>query len=513
MLATLLVPIVVSCAPKPEFKAADTFTVDVSQRRDISPYIYGANSVDWGKLPVAITVNRLGGNRMTAYNWETNASNAGSDWHFQNDGYMGESNEPGFTLRKFMEGTQAHGAATLITIPTSGYVSADKKGDGDVRQTPDYLNVRFDKSVARKPGGHFAYPPDTSNSVVYQDECVAWLEKIRKPTPPVWYILDNEPDIWAGTHAEIVRQPVTYAGIVANNIEYASAIKAVAPKALVFGWSSYGWNGYRTFQGAPDAQGRDFLEFYLTSMKDAESKTGKRLLDVLDLHWYPEARGGGQRITEEDKPGTAEARIQAPRSLWDPTYVEDSWITQSIGKKPIMLLPRTNEQIERCYPGTKLAFNEYNYGGGKEISGAIAQADVLGLFGRYGVFCACNWGLSPGDTAEIAGYNAFLNFDGSGAKFGDQELGVSGGVPEKNSLYAARDSARLGRMTLVAINKTDRPDPIKVVIGGLSGAHVRAFAVTSDWMSTPKAIDADFQSGGVTFVAPPLSVVSVEVLR
>jgi hypothetical protein len=514
MFATILIPILTSCAVSQPFQAKHTFTVDVRDTTPISPYIYGANNVEWDKLPIKVTANRLGGNRITAYNWETNASNAGADWHHQNDGLMGATNEPGWAIRTFLEGTQAHGAATLITIPTAGHVAADKKGDGDVNQTPDYLNVRFNRSVAHKPGGNFVYPPDVTDKVVYEDECVAWIEKIKSKTLPVWYILDNEPDIWSGTHARIVLKPLTYAQIVANNIEYASAIKAVAPNTLVFGWASYGWAGFRTFQGASDANGRDFTEFYLTSMKDAGSKAGKRLLDVLDLHWYPEARGGGVRICEgTDKPGTAEARIQAPRSLWDSSYVEESWIADTLGKKPIMLLPRTLDQIAKCYPGTKLAINEYNYGGGKVISGAIAQADVLGLYGRYGVFVACNWGLSPADTAMIAGYNAFLNFDGNGSKFGDQMLKVSGESPAENSLYAARDTTRSGRITLVAINKTTQADPMKVVIPGLTTGKARAFAVTAQSLSKAMPLDANVGSGGITFVAPALSIVTVEVTR
>src|SRR5471030_2378624 len=272
MFALILSPILMSCSAVPPFQAKHTFTVDVRDTKPISPYIYGANFVDWQKLPVPVTVNRLGGNRLTAYNWETNASNAGSDWHHQNDNNMGDSNEPGWAIRNFLEPTQAHGALTLITIPTAGHVAADKKGDGDVNQTPDYINVRFLKSYSHKPGGNYTYPPDVNDKAVYEDECVAWIEKIKKKSSPVWYMLDNEPDIWSGTHARIVPKPLTYAQIVANNIEYASAIKSVAPASLVFGWASYGWAVFRSFQGASDANGRDFTEFYLSSMKDAEAK-------------------------------------------------------------------------------------------------------------------------------------------------------------------------------------------------------------------------------------------------
>ena len=37
-------------------------------------------------------------------------------------------------------------------------------------------------------------------------------------------------------------------------------------------------------------------------------------------------------------------------------------------------------------PAMKLSFTEWNYGGGSDISGAIATADTLGIFGSYGVY-------------------------------------------------------------------------------------------------------------------------------
>jgi hypothetical protein len=53
---------------------------------------------------------------------------------------MGESNEPGWSVRQFLEPAQANGAAVLLTVPTAGYVAADKKGDGDVNQTELRMN-------------------------------------------------------------------------------------------------------------------------------------------------------------------------------------------------------------------------------------------------------------------------------------------------------------------------------------------------------------------------------------
>lgn len=488
-----------------------TISIDAGVTSPISPYIYGANQPEWDKEGSLFTFVRLGGNRMTAYNWETNASNAGNDWHFQNDAFMGASDEPGKTVRDYLEAGQSHGAAVILTVPTAGYVSADKKGDGDVRKTPDWLQTRFFKSYARKPGGRFVYPPDTTDKAVYQDEFAAWIEKIKSPSTPVWFDLDNEPDLWGSTHNEIWAKNPTYAQIIANNIEYASALKDVAPGALIFGPVNYGWNGFMTFQGAPDADGRNFLDVYLSAMKAAEEKAGKRLLDTLDIHWYPEARGDDVRVTDtSSKPGVAPARIQAPRSLWDPTYVETSWITQSTRGKPIDLLPMLFGKIDKFYAGTKLAITEYNYGGGKEISGAIAQADVLGIFGRYGVFAAANWGVSSGDVAELSAFRAFRNFDGSGAAFGDQGLAVSGTSAPDNSVYAATDSKDPKRLTLVVINKSSSPTRFRFTFRKFSPVTARAFTVSAANLDHATSSPVNVDDEDVVFQAPPLSVTTIE---
>ena len=192
----------------------------------------------------------------------------------------------------------------------------------------------------------------------------------------------------------------------------------MAPKALVFGPVNYGWQGFVKLQDAPDAQGRDFLDFYLQQMRLAEQKAGHRLLDVLDVHWYPEARGGNVRVCEDDaRPEVAAARVQAPRSLWDPSYTEKSWITQWSTRGPIRLLPRLREKIEKNYPGTRLAITEYYYGGGADISGGLAQADVLGIFGREGVFAAALWHTGRTDDRFIhAAFAMYRNCDGKGRR-------------------------------------------------------------------------------------------------
>ena len=482
-------------------KKAALITIDATKTYAISPYIYGVNFPDWsGMSGITIPLARQGGNRMTAYNWETNASNAGSDWKHQNDSYMDKTDEPGHTVRTYLEGALQHKATAIVTVPMAGYVAADKKGDGDVNETKDYLQTRFHRSLPKK-SGKLIYPPDTNDRAVYQDEFVAWIEKL-KGKGEVWYALDNEPDIWAGTHVRIVPKTPSYAAFLERSIAYAAAIKTVAPRAKILGPVSYGWSGFRRFQDASDANNRDFLDFYLSGMRAAEKKAGKRLLDCLDIHFYPEAQGA-TRVTE-DKPGNAEARIQAPRSLWDASYVEKSWITQSLGNKPIALLPRLFKQIATHYPGTKLTITEYHYGGRNEISGALSQADVLGIYGRYGVFAACIWGMSAKDTAQMAGFRAFDSF-------GEQGLKVSGETPAEDSVYAARSSKRPGRLSIVALNKTEQPREFTLALKGASGSSVTATAITQGSLTRSIRLPARVQGGKVVFTAPALSIVRLEL--
>lgn len=496
---------------QPQAQGSAAIVIDATVQTPISPFIYGANFPDWKALDLPFPFVRQGGNRMTAYNWENNASNAGNDYRNQNDAYLGATNEPGWVGSSFLKEGQSHKAAVLLTIPMAGYVSADKAPDDDVNKTPDYLNNRFLVSKAKKPTS-FTYPPDLTDRVVYQDEYVHYLESIKSKFTAVWYALDNEPDIWASTHSRIVDHNPTYREFIDRSLSWASAIKVVAPQSLIFGPASYGWQGFRRFQNAADANNRDFLDVYLTEMKQAESAQHKRLLDVLDIHWYPEARGGGVRITDgPDKPGMAEARIQCPRSLWDPTYVEDSWITQNIGKKAIDLIPGFQAQIKAHYPGTKLAFTEYNYGGGQSISGAIAEADVLGIFGRYGVFAASHWVPTVKDPFIVAGFRAFLNFDGKGSRFGDMGLAVTGPDPEKESVYAALDAKNPKRMTLLIINKTAAIRAVSLAFKGLAIKTASSNVIEGESPVSRHTDLAGASGSSLIYNAPALSVSTIEV--
>jgi hypothetical protein len=155
------------------------FSIDATADvHPISRFIYGVNHpID--REYQNLTLTRLGGNRWSAYNWVNNASNAGNDWHYQNDNFLGGGHVPGGAVIPGVENARANDAAIILTIPMSGYVSADKKGDGDPRGDPDYLTKRFRPEAPLKLTP-FTLTPDPNVPVIYQDEFVNWV-KSRYP--------------------------------------------------------------------------------------------------------------------------------------------------------------------------------------------------------------------------------------------------------------------------------------------------------------------------------------------
>ena len=475
-----------------------SFAVDSTQdMRAISRFIYGVNGWD-AVRPKNLTLSRSGGNRMTAYNWENNASNAGSDYFNENDAFLGGGNTPNGAVAPSILAARNAGAGIVVTMPTIGHVSADKTSADkeDVNVTPNYINVRFHQSLPRK-GAAFSLTPDPNDNFVYQDEYINFLDKtyvgaFASTTSPIMIDLDNEVDLWAYTHARLrgdatspvgsqAGNKITYAEVVQLSVDYGGAAKDVNPAVQIFGPVNYGWNGYVSLQDAPDAGGRDFLSFYLAQMSTAGATAGHRLLDALDVHWYPEATGGGVRITNNDNSAAVvAARIAAPRSLWDSTYRETSWIQSSLGNNGINLLPRLKDKIATNYPGTKLAITEYNYGGANDVSGAIAQADVLGIFGREGVYAATMWPLESNNNFIFGGFEAYRNYNGTNGSFGNTSIRATNSDAVTSSVYASVDAGNAARMVIVAINKSGTAKTAGIAVTHTTQFHsAQVYTVTS----------------------------------
>lgn len=433
-----------------------------SGAQPIAPAIYGANqqltgTENWGAL-------RQGGNRLTGYNWENNASTAGTDWNNSSDNYltwtMGLPSDPaGIVLSAFLDSARAHNRSPLITLPMAGYVARDKDGEVYAGQTAP--SSRWCAVKNAKPSA-FSLSPDLTDSLVYVDECLNFIinhDGAASPSNLRAYALDNEPALWPSTHPRIHPAAAGCAELVNRSADLAGTIRRMDPGAAIFGPVLYGFNAYISLQDAPDWNAVKsgygwFIDYYLDRMKRASDSAGTRLLDVLDVHWYSEAMGNGERIVQASDPAdsaNAQARLQAPRSLWDSSYTENSWIGQWFS--PVALIPHLKASVDRYFPGTGIAITEFNYGGENHVSGGIAMADVLGIFGRYGLSFASYWQMEDNTDYTSAAYRLYRNFDGSGGAFGGFELPVSGGDRASNSLYAAAQDSGGGDLHLIILNK------------------------------------------------------------
>lgn len=500
------------------------FTIDtVNGKKEISPYIYGSNNLARNKEMMSeqnLAFGRMGGNNLTPYNWENNASNAGEDWYNWNYNYIpwiycedeSEYTIPGAPVRRFLETVQNNENvnASLVTIPILGYVAADSGIDADVNQTPNYLETRFKVSKARKDTGALSLIPNLNDNYVYQDEFINWMNH-NFPNQKIFYSLDNEPDLWMYTHPRIHPIATTYEELVSKSIDYASMIKDMAPNSLVFGPASYGWYGYVALQGAPDANGRDFLDHYMAEMKQAETTYNKRILDVLDIHWYPEDNVNGVRVGHEtnNTPEVAATRMQTIRSLWDESYIENSWIAENLGES-VRLIPRMNDKINANYPGTKLAITEYYFGGGNHISGAIAQADALGVFGKYDVFAASLWHMGEDNRYIKAAFNMYRNYDSNGGSFGDIYVPSTTNDYVNTSIYASTENENTDKVITVLINKEGVWSDGDITINGNQYSFGRVYVLKEgSHIQTEQGIITPISDNKFLYSMPPYSITTI----
>ncbi len=238
-------------------------------------------------------------------------------------------------------------------------------------------------------------------------------------------------------------------------------------------------------------------EWYLRQFAAYDKQTGVRHLDYFDVHYY-EQGGSTPAIT---------------RSLWDPTYVDPSWINAKIALIPRMKCWISGHVAGMCanqagsYPGTKIALSEYNLSisGASADMNAIIQADTLGIFGREGVDLATRWAMPyDGDQIQYA-FRMFRNYNGSHAMFGDEYLDSTSTNQQQLAVYGAHRTSD-GAYTILVLNKTSSAltSPLK-----LTGITATSPVQTWQWTNGPiKQVSAGTPASGgvITATYPAMSM-------
>jgi hypothetical protein len=487
---------------------AATATVTFSApTHEISPYIFGTN---WGPTSsvkdLGVSVRRWGGNRATKYNWKDDLDSAGSDWFFLNEYAKPQGTpEDKKTYFQFIKETLAGGAEVNFSIPITEWIAKrhpDEKGR--YCSYPLSLYPQQEKSDGqgcgngKKPNGDVIWDNDpnlgmTKNTPELQTEFVQNVVKAFGPASKggvEFYSLDNEPGLWMHTHRDSMPRGITAEQLADMNIRYAAAVKGVDPSAKVIGFGAWGvlelaGSNIDYLPGGADPHkrqqekqkdedryrerkkhgGDSQLVYLLKRLKQAEAEKGKRLVDVIDIHWYPELYGknskGEKKRVLDDLPYDAtfsKLQWEALREWYDPSFKPtpelESWTAgdnaADLWNPFHPVIPALKKVIETTYPGTKLAINEYDVGSPEHYHGALLRAAALGIFMQEDLYMAQNWHQTDDKKFTYFAQKLFGNYDGKGSRVRGKF------VPSKSShadlfSYAAQDG---GRFTVVLVNKS-----------------------------------------------------------
>ena len=455
-----------------------TATIDNQNTYPINPMIYGYNqdhskpgsNENWGS-------RRLGGNRMSVFNWENGASNSGVDnANFTNDNRIpslvgtewNNRNDAGEAYRKFHQDNLDEEVESIITVPILGWAAADKLL-GNETSPPSNRWV----SVKPKKTGDFSLAPDLTDDFVYIDESINWLVNEfgnASTSTGVKYIsLDNEPGLWSNTHPNPSPDKISLEDYVTKVIETAKAIKAVDPNIKLIAGEFTGIRIIK-FSDASDWTSQtngyaDFPSYFLDKLKQASLIEGIDLIDYLSFHYYPQHRVDSEnnfssngviiRNSSNSANYIRRERMDLARSLWDENYIEPSWLTNGkLNNEPHMILKRIQTAIDNYYPNIGIMIGEWDFGHDMDISHGISTADALGVFAQSKVQIANRWNTSSGKTGNYSSiaYRLFRNYDGESSKYGDICLPTTFSNKNKASLWASKSSID-DKIHLILLNK------------------------------------------------------------
>jgi len=493
-------------------------TVDVlTNRHPISPYVYGgAYPKDAPTITDSgLSVVRWGGNATSTYNWQLHTNNADNDWYFEDFNYseIGDSDSA-----QYINDVKAAGSNPLMTMVMLPWVAQSAENNNghwsfsvakygaqcsvDPYNTDAGNGVESDCATNLTADPTDAYVPlldDSSQtcpsgqSCVYRDQWAAALAAAFGNAPH-FYDMDNEIDIWGGTHRDIHPNPSGYNELRDTYLSEARNLKTWDPLAIRLGPVSCCWWFYFNGANGNDKSahgGVDFLPWWLNEVYWQDQIAGTRSLDLFDIHAYPD---------ETNTSGWTQAQLQALavriyRDYWDPTYVSEAssinqpWVTQIQPNKTIPFrIPRMRAIVNSIYPGTPLAMTEWSaaFAGESDFSTALGDADAYGIIGRERAYLASRWlAPTPGNPNYLA-LKLFTNYDGAHHRFGAISVSdTNDGDPDLFSSYAAVNSAGTS-VTLLVLNK----DPQNTVstqfaFKGFTPSTVTAYTLAA---SAPTAI-------------------------
>jgi hypothetical protein len=511
-----------------------TVSVDVlANRHAISPYIYGgaypqdaAHVTDSGT-----TLVRWGGNATSNYNWQLYTYNSGADYYYEDynsGGLSPSSNGDSVQWVTDVKNAGSHPLMTMVMLPwvaqsaengSNGHWSfsvatygAQCSVDHWVPDAGNGLETDCSTPVTSSASTVAYYPLlDDNTETCSASTCVyrnAWAKALATafgsgscPVPDSnitschFYDMDNEIDIWGGTHRDVHPAPAGYDELANVYVTEAAKLKTWDPEAVRFGPVSccwwYYWNGANGSDKAAHG-GVDFLPWWLNQVAWQDQIAGARTLDVFDIHAYADANTSGLS-TSQLKALSADIY----RDYWDPTYVSTSgtvnqqWATSIQPNRTIPFrIPRMRALVNAIYPGTPLAFTEWSaaFVSESDFSTALGDTDAYGIFGRERLSFASRWGAPVPTNPNYQALKLYTNYDGAHHGFGTTSIAATEtGNSSLLTSYAALDAAGT-TLTVMVVNKN--PSNTASVAFDLSGFNATSYTAYTLASSSSSAISA-----------------------
>jgi hypothetical protein len=511
-----------------------TVTINtLANRHQISPYIYGMNTLNESDITnLSPAFVRFGGNEASDYNWKLFTYNSGSDWFFEDFGLNDQSTGKGIDSEQMTKFAVDSGSQMLTTMPTLGWVA---RGSGNWNYSvkkygtqckvdpsnPDAGNGQQTDCKTRVTTGPVtdAYFPlvdtasdCTTGNCLYRDE---WAKALATafgngtcnvPYSPIttchFYDMDNEPEIWDGPHGDVHPNHPGYTELSNLFETEGAALKTWDPSAVRFGPITCCWNYLWSAGPSGDDKkahaGIDFAPWWLNRIKWLDQTKGARTLDVFDIHAY---FGDNISTTGFTNPQMRAEVAKYVRTYWDPTYSNSGndadWITTTQPNRSVtFLIPRLKAMVNAIYPGTPLAFTEWeSFFNDWEFATALSDADAYGVMGREGLSFSTRWGgpsSTDGTTNQphpnYKSFKLYTNYDGARHGFGTLSVSDQSSVnPDLFVSYAALDAAGT-TMTIMVLNKD--PNNTENVTFSLNGFNASTYSSYSVGSTNPGAITA-----------------------
>ena len=338
-----------------------------------------------------------------------------------------------------------------------------------------------------------------------------WFNTLGIPqSRATYWNMDNEPEIWHGTHDDIVNSSLgaetymqSYFAVAKKARSKFPAIKLVGP-VPANEWQWFNW--MNTITGS-DGNKYPWLKFFIKRCAEEQQATGVRLLDVLDIHFYPGESAATDVVQlhrvffDRDYVYPGANGVKTVNGGWDPSQTKEyifgrinDWLTQYFGANY----------------GIKLGLTEIDVNNNNPSVVATWYASTMGEFMKNDVeiFAPWSWKTGMWETLHLfSRYNQTLSVQG----LSTDETNISA-YPSVNAAKNTMTVVLVNRSTTLTKSTTLNFSNFTVPNGTANVLRLSSLSSSETFVShSQNALQSSttaFLNNSTTISLPPLSITS-----